>query len=134
MKRSQLSRKTPLRASVSRVKAKHPERTAHLGRVKRKITDMSALEEKHLERIKALPCLVSGRRPVDPHHVMKAPGKRCRRDHRWVVPLHRELHSFGPKSLHGLGSEAAFEKEHGLAPGYLVAWAKREWEKTCDEG
>jgi hypothetical protein len=98
--------------------------------MKRTATDMNALEEAHVARIRLMRCLVSGKRPVEAHHLMKAPGKRCRRDHRWVVPLHHTMHR-GPKGVHGLGTEEAFEKEHGLAPGYLIAWAKREWEKTC---
>lgn len=127
MKRSPLNRKTPLRSTAAKPKAVHPERTAHIGRMKRKATDMNELEEHHVARIKAMPCLVSRRAHPDPHHLMKAPGKRCRRDHRWVVPLHRSMHDF----LHALGSEAAFEKHQGLTPGFLIAWAKQEWEKSC---
>lgn len=131
MKRSPLKRKTPLRSRAAKPKAVHSERTAHIGRLKRKATDMNALEEAHIARIKAMRCLVSGKQYVDAHHLMKAPGKRCRRDHRWVVPLHRELHNGGADSVHGLGSEALFEQRHGFAPGYLVAWAQREWERSC---
>jgi hypothetical protein len=130
MKRTPLVRKTPLARKAARPKAVHSERTAHLGRMKRTATDMNALEEEHVARIRKMPCLVTGKAPVDVHHLMKAPGKRCRRDHRWVIPLHRSKHNGGPTSLHGLGTEAKFEKEHGLAPGYLVAWAKREWEES----
>jgi hypothetical protein len=98
--------------------------------MKRKATDMNALEERHIARIKAMPCLVSGKRPVDCHHLMKAPDKRCRRDHRWVVPLHRDLHNGGPDSVHGCGTEARFEVRHGFQRGYLVAWARKAWEET----
>jgi hypothetical protein len=102
------------------------------GRIKRKATDMNSLEEAHVEGIRKMPCVVSGKSPVVAHHLMKAPGKRCRRDHRWVVPLIPDLHNMGDKSVHALGSEAEFEREHGLAPGFLIAWAKREWERTCE--
>lgn len=127
MKRTPLKRKTPLRSRAVMPKAKHVERTAHLGRMKRRATDMNALEEAHVARIKAMPCIVSGKKPVDAHHLMKAPNKRCRRDHRWVVPLHRSMHD----CLHGLGSEAKFEEHHKFAPGFLIAWAQREWEVSC---
>lgn len=129
MRRSTIRRKTPLRSKAAKPKAVHPERTAHLGRMKRKATDMNALEEAHIARIKAMPCLITGKTPVDVHHLMKAPGKRCRRDHRWVVPLHHTMHC-GPQGVHGLGTEELFEKGHGLAPGFLVDWAYAAWEKT----
>ena len=45
MKRTPLKRKTPLRSRAVMQKAKHSERTAHIGRMKRKATDYTALEE-----------------------------------------------------------------------------------------
>jgi hypothetical protein len=127
VKRTPLVRKTPLRSGATKPKVKHPERTAQLGRMKRKRVSKTALEALHLARLATMPCCVSGRRPVEPHHLMKAPDKRTRRDHRWVVPLHHTMHR-GPAGVHGLGSEAKFEEHHGLAPGFLIAWAEREWE------
>jgi hypothetical protein len=45
-----------------------------------------------------------------------------------------ELHRNNSKiSVHGLGTEAKFEAHHRLTPGYLIAWARREWEETCKE-
>jgi hypothetical protein len=132
MKRTPLVRKTPLRSRAATPKVKHPERVAH-GRMKRKATDMNALEELHVARVRKMPCLVTGYAPAGvAHHLMKAPGKRCRRDHRWVVPLTALYHNMGDRSVHALGSEAEFERVHGLAPGFLIAWAKREWEKSCE--
>ena len=81
-----------------------------------------------------MPCLVSGRRPVVVHHLMKCPGKRKRRDHRFVIPLIPELHNMGNASVHLLGSEAAFERCHGLTPGFLAAWAVEQWSITEKEG
>lgn len=132
MKRTPLRRKTPLRSRSAMPRAKHVERTAQLGRMKRKRLSKTALEEKHLARVAALPCCVTGKRPVVVHHLMRAPGKRTRRDHRWVVPLTDELHrNTAAESVHGLGTEAKFEAHHRLVDGYLVAWAAREWEVTC---
>jgi hypothetical protein len=132
MKRTPLVRKTPLRSGATKPKVKHPERTAQLGRMKRKRVSKTALERHHLARMAAKPCCVSGLVCVEVHHLMRAPDKRCRRDHRWVVPLIASLHR-GPEGIHGLGSEAKFEEHHGLAPGFLIAWAQREWEATEHE-
>lgn len=88
----------------------------------------SAAEHRHLDRIAAMPCVVTGRRPVVVHHVMRCPGKVRRRDHRFVTPLVPELHNFGPLSVHGLGSEVRFREVHGID---LAAWAITEWEVSC---
>lgn len=131
MKRTPLKRKTPLRSRAVMPKAKRSERTAHIGRMKRTATSKSALEDKHLARVAGLPCCVTGRRPVVVHHLMKAPGKRCRRDHKWVVPLINDLHRNESKeSVHGLGTEAKFEAHHHLVPGFLIAEAERLWRET----
>lgn len=132
MKRTPLKRKTTLRSRAAKPKAVHRERTAHLGRMKRKATDMNALEAFHVERVRKLPCLIQGNRIAGAaHHLMKAPGKRCRRDHQWVVPLSPEFHNMGSRSVHALATEEAFEREHGLAPGFLIDAAKRLWEESC---
>lgn len=82
-------------------------------------------------RIAAMPCLGTGRSPVVLHHIMKCPGKNKRRDHRFVAPLIPELHNMGDKSVHLLGSEEAFKREHGID---LAAWAVEQWEITEKEG
>lgn len=99
-------------------------------RMKRPQADKpNAAEQRHMDRLAQMPCLVTGRKPVVLHHVMKAPGKRCRRDHRFVVPLVPEMHNMGPDSVHELGSEALFERKHGLRPS-LADWAVKEWEAS----
>ena len=128
MKRTPLTRKTPLKRKRDSIRVVHPERVQHQ-RMKRKRVSKTALEAQHLARLAGMPCAVTGKRPVEVHHLMKAPDKRTRRDHRWTVPLHHTMHR-GPAGVHGLGSEAAFEQHHGLAPGFLIAWAQREWEKS----
>lgn len=134
MKRTELKRRTPLRSRAVMPKTKHPERTAKLGRMKRKATDMTALEERHLERVRKMPCIVTGYKPAGvAHHLMKAPGKRCRRDHRWIVPVTALYHNLGDRSVHALGSEAAFEDHHGFKRGLLIELAARLWVETVNE-
>ena len=130
LRRSPLSRKRAVPRKV------HPERVQH-GRIKRPITDRNAFETFHMGRLKQLPCCVSKRfvgsdgRGVVVHHLQNAPGKRCRRDHNWTVPLLDELHRNDSKiGVHGLGTEAKFEEHHNLAPGFLVAEAVRLREES----
>jgi len=75
--------------------------------------------ERHLAWIRTLPCLITGRTPVEAAHIRYADpayGKRDvgtaeKPDDRWTVPLapvvHREQHS---------GSEREFWKRHGIDP------------------
>jgi hypothetical protein len=49
------------------------------------------------------------------HHLLaRAPGKGKRRDHNFVVILAHACHNGRSDSVHGLGSEAAFERVHGV--------------------
>lgn len=49
------------------------------------------------------------------HHLLaRAPGKGPRRDHWYVVGLANHCHNGGTKSVHLLGSEAAFLRETGI--------------------
>lgn len=131
MKRTPLSRRTPLRAK--REAPRRNEGRVQAGRMKSKAVSKTALEKRHLERIAGLPCIVSGKRPVVVHHLMIAPGKERRRDHRWVVPLVNDLHRNDAKdSVHGLGTEAKFEAHHRLKRGFLIEQAARLWEETCE--
>ena len=117
------------RSPLKRIREK-PRRNE--GRVKHKRTkgkakaEPTAIERKHMDRVAALGCCVTGR-PAVIHHLMKCPGKRRRRDHRFVVPLAPELHNMGPNSVHMLGSEAKFFEVHGID---LAALAVRLWEES----
>ena len=73
-----------------------------------------------------MPCLITGN-PAHVHHLLKAPGKRAGRDHRWVVPIAPLLHTDGGCSIHRLGSEAAFERMWDLPEGYLIEQAAKLW-------
>lgn len=88
----------------------------------------TAAEQRHMDRVRAMGCVVTGTNEVHLHHVMKCPGKTKRRDHRFVVGLAPELHNMGPQSVHELGSEARFLEVHGYD---LAAIAVREWENSC---
>lgn len=74
---------------------------------------------KHLAWIRTLPCLVTGKRPVEAAHIRYADpvygkrdvGKQEKPDDRWVVPLHPDMH----REQHS-GSEKAFWLKHGIDP------------------
>jgi hypothetical protein len=90
--------------------------------------------ESHLRFIRTLPCLISGRRPVEAAHIRFADmryGKRPtgiaeKPDDHWVVPLHPDLH----REQHAAGDELGWWKSKGIAP-LRVALAL--WLATGDE-
>lgn len=85
----------------------------------------TAVEQRHLERVADGPCLSCGtRQNIVLHHIMKCPGKVRRRDWRFVARLCSMCHNLGNKSVHLLGSEAAFKKEWGVD---LAEWAIEQW-------
>ena len=64
--------------------------------------------EEYLAFIREQPCVVSGKRPADPHHTRAGGvGTKCS-DH-LTVPLYRELHS----ECHQIGHKT-FQKKHGI--------------------
>lgn len=81
-------------------------------------------EQAHLDHVAAFGCLVC-LKPANIHHIMHMLGKRCRRDHRYVVPLCRKHHQ-ETGGLHDLGGEEQFKEAYGID---LVQWAVDEWEK-----
>ena len=86
----------------------------------RKRNTATAAEKRHMGRVAAMGCLVC-RSPASVHHIMHAPGKATRRDHRWIVPLCRAHHQ-DRWGVHGLGSERAFQEHYGID---LLAEAQR---------
>lgn len=82
----------------------------------------NAAEQVYFDRLVRLGCLVCGG-AASIHHVMKAAGKVRRRDHRFVTPLCWAHHQ-GDLGVHGLGSEAAFERMYDID---LAARAKELW-------
>lgn len=113
-------RRTPLKAK--RETPRRNEGRVQHARVKPKATGKTGEEARHLERVASLGCLICGA-PANVHHVMHAPGKEKRRDHRFVVPLCREHHQ-GNTGVHGVGSERAFQALWGVD---LVLWSMEAW-------
>lgn len=114
-------RRTPLKAK--RATPRRNEGRVQHGRIKPKAKDQTAEERDHVELIRSLGCLICGR-PAIAHHVMHMPGKRKRRDDRFVVPLCNDVHHLSEVGVHGLGSEEAFLARWGVD---LVEWATEAW-------
>ena len=120
-------RRTPLRSQRPTPRRTAPERVAHT-RVKPKAgAAPTAEQERFHASLKSLPCQCNCGRPGEcTHHLLaRVPGKVGRRDHWFVVRLSNHCHNLGPKSVHLLGSEAAFLREHGVDLA-AVAVANRE--------
>jgi len=74
----------------------------------------------HLKWLHELPCIVTGKRPVDAAHVSYADpaygkrerGKSEKTDDRWAVPLCREQHD----RQHHMGDERAYWRSVGIDP------------------
>lgn len=83
-------------------------------------------ELRHIARVAAMPCLVSGK-PATVHHVTASiHGGRLSRSHKRIVPLAPEYHliQFGPKtSVEALG-HGGFYLTYGID---LLAEAERLW-------
>lgn len=79
----------------------------------------------HLKWLHELPCLVTGKRPVEAAHVSYADptygkrerGKSEKADDRWAVPLCREEHA----KQHSLGNERAYWASVGIDPLKVAA-------------
>jgi hypothetical protein len=76
-------------------------------------------DPRHLDFIRQLPCLITGRRPVEAAHIRYADlpkgkphtGMGEKPDDRWTVPLHPEMH----RKQHAMG-ERRFWEEQGIDP------------------
>lgn len=108
-------------------------RTTTIAKLRRRVSKAnrkSAAEKRHMDRVAAMGCLVSGK-PATLHHVSATiHGGRIARSHKRVVPLAPEYHliQHGPKaSVEALGHGGFFEK-YGID---LLAEADRLWEESC---
>ena len=115
-----LKRYTPLKPK--RDKPRRREGRVTHKRMKPKATGKTTEEARHVEHVASLGCLICGK-PAEVHHVMHAPGKSKRRDHRFIAPLCPDHHR-GNDGVHGLGSEKAFLALWGVD---LVKWARGAW-------
>lgn len=130
MKRAPLKTKTPLRSRAAKPKAKRVERTAHLGRMKRRATSKTAEEAAHLERVAGLPCLICHRvGPSTVHHVRHKITRSgtFARSHQRVVPLCPACHQHdhGKESVERVHEAGIYERTG------IDMWA--EAEKLWDE-
>lgn len=99
--------------------------------VRKRRQQPTVAEKRHLARVAAMPCLVSGERPVTVHHVTASiHGGRLSRSHKRIVPLAPRYHQIiydekasDPQSVERLGHRGFFEK-HGID---LLAVAERLW-------
>lgn len=101
-------------------------------RMKRRQTGATATEQRHLDRVRAMGCLIC-KRPAIPHHLMHVLGKERRRDHRFVIPLcddhHRGVHGIGHDNADARMCEEAYLEHHGISP---VAWATSAWIRSIE--
>lgn len=75
-----------------------------------------------------------GRNGTDIHHLLaRTPGKGRRRDHWYVIFLNSGCHNGRSDSVHGLGSEAAFEKVHGVDLVAISVANLERWRATLSE-
>lgn len=113
-------RRSPLKAK--RDAPRRNEGRVQHGRMKPKATGKTTEEARFIEMVAGLGCLICGK-PANVHHIMHAPGKMKRRDHRFIAPLCRDHHQ-GDDGVHGLGSEGAFRDLWGVD---IVGWAMAAW-------
>jgi len=100
-----------------------PKKIKH-NRIKPKRAEKPNKEEQaHIDRVRALGCLVCGT-GAEIHHILHMKGKRVRRDHRYIAPLCSHHHR-SHEGIHGLGSEEAFKKMYDID---LVEWAIQAWD------
>lgn len=104
-------------------------------RKRRPVTAARQESGSHLAFVRALPCIISGRRPVDAAHVRLASrlhgkpltGIGVKPDDRWTLPLHHELHMAQHAFPDG---ELAFWRHHGVRDPLVVCM--RLWEVSGD--
>jgi hypothetical protein len=122
LRKSPLTRNKPLAAKRVIARAKPLQ-------VRRRKPAKSAAEKRHMDRVAAMGCLVSGK-PATLHHVSATiHGGRIARSHKRVVPLAPEYHliQHGPKtSVEALG-HGGFFTTYGID---LLAVADRLWAES----
>jgi hypothetical protein len=122
-------KRTPLRRKRLTPRRSAPERVQHVRTKPRAGAPPTAAEKRHIERVAAMPCLVSGD-PATVHHVTGYADRigRFSRSHRLVVPLAPQFHQhdFGSKSVERL-NHRGFYREHGID---LLAEAERLWRES----
>lgn len=119
-------KRSPLKAKRDRPR-RNEGRIQH-GRMKPRAVEPTAEQQRYHDWLRAKGRCQTCGTAVDlvVHHLLAAaPGKVGRRDHWFVVLICAGDHNMGTKSVHALGSEAAFLRETGVD---LVAIAVRNLE------
>jgi len=117
-------RRSPLKPK--RKKPRRNEGRVKHGRIKEKqARPANTQEARHIAHVAGLGCLICSA-PAEVHHILHAPGKQRKRDHRFVAPLCAVHHRGDAKQggVHGLGGESAFREYWGVD---LVGWAMAAW-------
>jgi hypothetical protein len=100
-----------------------------LGRIKEKYSPTpNSVEKRHEGRLREMPCIGCGAYGVDLHHTMlRVPGKRWRRDHRFQIPVCPECHQ-GTNGIHGIGNEQTWADRMGLDTAAIAyqLWMRSE--------
>jgi hypothetical protein len=120
-------KRSPLKAKRDRPR-RNEGRIAH-GRMKPRTVDPTPEQQRYHDWLRAKGRCQAGcaAAALVIHHLLaSAPGKVSRRDHWFVVLICPRHHNMGTKSVHSLGSEAAFAREWGVD---LVAVAVRNLEE-----
>lgn len=126
-----LRRHSPLQRTRPLAKVSSKDRVrSHVRKALRRSKGVrpTAEERRHMDRVAALGCLVSGK-PATLHHVTSDGFKRIARSHRRVVPLAPEYHliQHGPQtSVEALG-HAGFTATYGID---LFAEGDRLWAES----
>ena len=76
------------------------------------------------------PCLVTGRRGVEAHHLTRlTPMNRITRNDRYAVPLAPDVHNFGKFSVHRMGV-TKFEAHWRTDLTAAAEWLFKQWEAS----
>lgn len=101
-----------------------PKVTKHIPRKREGMSDT------HLKMIRKLPCVVTGRRPVEAHHLLTGPGivrgMAYKSADCWAVPITKEVHD----EIHNrFGNDYTYFQQRGInAP----ALARELWDASGD--
>jgi len=120
-------RSLPLKRKRETPRRKDPSRCPQ----PRRKPGQTAEEKRHELRLREMPCINCGARPVSIHHVTATiHGGRLRRSERRIVPLCPACHQhdFGKLSVERLG-HGGFYRVHGVD---LYAESDRLWKESFD--
>ncbi len=122
-------KRSPLKAK--RDKPRRCEGRVTHERMKPKTVEPTAEQKRfHASLPKQCQCGCNRPRQCVHHLLADAPGKRERRDDWFVVGLSHHCHNIGTKSVHLLGSEAAFLREHGVDLVRVAVLNISQWKES----